>query len=76
MEDVSAGRMGCLLVEDQTLMAELLRSMLQTSPQIGVIRLAQSVEEACRLIDRLPPDLLILDLAYPMVMASRWPCIC
>jgi two-component system NarL family response regulator len=65
MEDVSAGGMGCLLVEDQTLMAELLRSMLQTSPQIGVIRLAQSVEEACRLIDRLPPDLLILDLGLP-----------
>ena len=65
MEDISAGGMGCLLVEDQTLMAELLRSMLQTSPQVGVIRLARSVEEACRLIDRLPPDLLILDLGLP-----------
>jgi DNA-binding NarL/FixJ family response regulator len=65
MEDISPGGMDCLLVEDQTLMAELLRSMLQTSPQFGVIRLAQSIEEACRLIDRLPPDLLILDLGLP-----------
>jgi DNA-binding NarL/FixJ family response regulator len=65
MEDIISGGMGCLLVEDQTLMAELLRSMLQTSPQVGVIRLARSVEEACRLIDRLPPDLLILDLGLP-----------
>ena len=42
MEVISPG-MSCLLVEDQTLMAELLRSMLQTSPKVGVIRLAQSV---------------------------------
>jgi DNA-binding NarL/FixJ family response regulator len=52
-------------VEDQTLMAELLRSILQTSPQVGVIRLAKSVQEACRLIDQIPPDLLILDLGLP-----------
>ena len=64
MEDIRPG-MGCLLVEDQTLMAELLRSMLQTSPQVGVTRLAQSVQEACRLIDQVPPDLLILDLGLP-----------
>jgi len=48
MEDVSAGVMDCLLLEYQTLMAELVRSMLQTSPQIGLLRLAQSAEEACR----------------------------
>ena len=64
MEVISPG-MSCLLVEDQTLMAELLRSMLQTSPQVGVIRLAQSVEEACRMIDQVLPDLLILDLGLP-----------
>jgi DNA-binding NarL/FixJ family response regulator len=46
-------------------MAELLRSMLQTSPQVGVIRIARSVEEACHLIDQVPPDLLILDLGLP-----------
>ena len=55
--------MGCLLVEDQTLMAELMRRSLQTSPKIGLIRIAQSAVEACRLIDGLPPDLLILDEA-------------
>ena len=64
MKDVSPG-LSCLLVEDQTLMAELLRSILQTSPQVGVIRLAKSVQEACRLIDQIPPDLLILDLGLP-----------
>ena len=64
MGDVGPG-LSCLLVEDQTLMAELLRSMLQTSPQIGVIRLARSVEEACHLIDQVTPDLLILDLGLP-----------
>ena len=64
MGDIVKG-LSCLLVEDQTLMAELLRSMLQTSPQVGVIRLAQSVQEACDLIDQVPPDLLILDLGLP-----------
>lgn len=54
---VSLGRMqssgpglNCLLVEDQTLVAELLRGLLQ---------------EGCRLIDQMPPDLLILDLGLP-----------
>ena len=64
MENVSPG-LSCLLVEDQTLMAELLRTMLQTSPQIRVVRIARSVEEACHLIDQVPPDLLILDLGLP-----------
>ena len=64
VKNVSPG-LSCLLVEDQTLMAVLLRTMLQTSPQVGVIRLARSVEEACHLIDQVPPDLLILDLGLP-----------
>lgn len=69
---VSLGRMqssgpglNCLLVEDQTLVAELLRGLLQTSPQVGSVRLAHSVQEGCRLIDQMPPDLLILDLGLP-----------
>ena len=57
--------LNCLLVEDQTLVAELLRGLLQTSPQVGSVRLAHSVQEGCRLIDQMPPDLLILDLGLP-----------
>ena len=37
--------LNCLLVEDQTLVAELLRGLLQTSPQVGSVRLAHSVQE-------------------------------
>ena len=57
--------LNCLLVEDQTLVAELLRGLLQTSPQVGSVRLAHSVQEGCQLIDQRPPDLLILDLGLP-----------
>jgi DNA-binding NarL/FixJ family response regulator len=57
--------LNCLLVEDQTLVAELLRGLLQVSQQVACVRIAPSVQEACRLIDQLPPDLLILDLGLP-----------
>ena len=62
---VEGSALNCLLVEDQTLMVELLCGMLQTIRQIDGLRVAHSVRDACGLIDQRVPDLLILDLALP-----------
>ena len=56
----------CLIVEDQVMFLQLLRSMLEAIPGIEVRATAFSQAEAialCRTDD--PPELLILDLSLP-----------
>ena len=56
----------CLIVEDQVMFLQLLRSMLEGMPGLRVVACASSQAEAsaiCRSAE--PPDLVILDLALP-----------
>lgn len=57
--------MKCLLVEDQVLFAELLCGMLRSSSIINSVSIAPSVSQALQLINRSPPDILVLDLNLP-----------
>ena len=62
----SSGRLQCLIVEDQLMFQQLLRSMLEALPGLEVKATATTQAEAiahCSGED--PPDLLILDLALP-----------
>ena len=61
-----SGRLQCLIVEDQLMFQQLLRSMLEALPGLEVKATATTQAEAiahCSGED--PPDLLILDLALP-----------
>jgi DNA-binding NarL/FixJ family response regulator len=61
-----ATRLQCLIVEDQLMFQQLLRSMLEAMPGLEVKATATTQAEAiahCSGED--PPDLLILDLALP-----------
>ena len=56
----------CLIVEDQVMFLQLLRSMLDAIPGLRVVASATTQADAiafCRSAD--PPDLVILDLALP-----------
>jgi len=56
----------CLIVEDQVMFLQLLRSMLEAVPGLSVVASATTQADAiafCRSND--PPDLVILDLALP-----------
>ncbi|QCH15417.1 response regulator transcription factor [Synechococcus sp. CB0101] len=56
----------CLIVEDQVMFLQLLRSMLEAVPGLSVVASATTQADAiafCRSDD--PPDLVILDLALP-----------
>ena len=56
----------CLIVEDQVMFLQLLRSMLEAIPGLRVVASATTQADAiafCRSAD--PPDLVILDLALP-----------
>jgi len=56
----------CLIVEDQVMFLQLLRSMLEALPGLEVRAVATTQAEALLLCNGdQPPDLLILDLALP-----------
>ena len=56
----------CLIVEDQLMFLQLLRSMLEALPGLEVYATATSQAEAIALCSgENPPDLLVLDLALP-----------
>lgn len=57
--------MRCLIVEDQLMFLQLLRSMLQALPGIEISAVASSQSEALACCQADPPDLLILDLSLP-----------
>lgn len=55
----------CLIVEDQTILLELLVGLLQQRNAQVSVACAQSVSAAIAACTALPPDLLILDMALP-----------
>ncbi|MBI4665174.1 MAG: chemotaxis-specific protein-glutamate methyltransferase CheB [Nitrospinae bacterium] len=59
------GTIKVLLVDDSMVALTLLRRMLSTSPDIEVIGMAQSGEEALRMIPALDPAVVLTDLHMP-----------
>jgi len=57
--------LNCLVVEDHTLIGQLLVGILRASPGIGGVRLATTTAEAVREAVDTDVDLLILDLRLP-----------
>jgi DNA-binding NarL/FixJ family response regulator len=61
-----AGRsLTCLVVEDHTLIGQLLAGVLRTLPGIGPVSLATTVADGIAAGIRQHPDILILDLSLP-----------
>jgi CheY-like chemotaxis protein len=54
-----------LLVDDSQLFLGTLRRLLDTLSSIVVVGLAASGQEALELVDRLKPDVMLMDLAMP-----------
>ena len=56
-----------VIADDHTVLRAGLRAFLteQTDPPIAVVAEAASAEEAIEIVERLAPDLLLLDLAMP-----------
>jgi two-component system, NarL family, response regulator LiaR len=63
-----------LVVDDQVVVAEGLRVVLNASPTISVIGLAFDGQQALEQVERLQPDLVLMDLQMPVmngVQATR-----
>lgn len=55
----------CLVVEDQTMIRQMLMRLLLQEPQLELLPGASSAAEAISACAELKPDLLILDIALP-----------
>jgi two-component system, NarL family, response regulator NreC len=56
-----------LLVEDQTLLREGIKTLLSFQANLEVVGEAGNGLEAIRLVDKLQPDLVLMDLSMPLM---------
>lgn len=63
-------RLKVLLVDDSTLMAKILSSMLTATGDIDVVGIAQNGQDALELAESLFPDLILLDVNMPIMDGS------
>ena len=70
-----------MIADDQTILAEGIKSVLETSDQIEVIALVSDGAEAIRKIAENKPDVVLLDIRMPNMngvvatkeIKTRWP---
>ncbi len=56
-----------LIAEDSVTVRELLKSMLESDPEISVVGEAKDGEEAVRLTETLAPDVVTMDIRMPLM---------
>jgi two-component system response regulator NreC len=70
-----------LIVEDHTILREGLKSLLSTNPELEIVGEAGDGREAIYLVEKLTPDLVMMDLSMPRMdgmeaireIKRRWP---
>jgi two-component system, NarL family, response regulator NreC len=61
------GKIAVLLVDDHVLVRQGLRCVLETDPEIEIVGEAGDGQSAGELVDRLRPDVVLMDLTLPRV---------
>jgi DNA-binding NarL/FixJ family response regulator len=72
-----------VIADDQALFREGLRTILSTRPEMEVVGEAANGEDAVALVERLQPDVVLMDLQMPVMdgiqatarIRDRWPTI-
>lgn len=65
VREAAAGPVAVLIADDHVIAREGLRSMLETSPLVRLVGEARDGREALALVDRLRPDLVLMDYKMP-----------
>ena len=66
-EEVARSRIRVLLVDDQALFREGLRTLLSLTPDLEIVGEAEDGEDAIRQAARLDPDVVLMDLKMPIL---------
>src|SRR3989442_11851114 len=56
-----------LLADDHTLVRQGLRALLQAEPDIEIVSEAETGRQAVQLTKRLTPDVVVMDIAMPLL---------
>ena len=70
-----------IIAEDHTILREGLKALLTINPEIEIVGEAEDGREAIRLVEKLDPDLVMMDLSMPRMdgmqaireIKRRWP---
>jgi len=65
LQEVGSVELRIVLVEDQTVVREGLRQLMESDPELKVVGEAATVADAVALAGRLRPDVILLDLKLP-----------
>ncbi|MET8021775.1 response regulator [Streptomyces decoyicus] len=63
--DATGSPRGVLLCDDNEMLLEALREVVQAQPDLDVVGTASHAEQAIRLARRHQPDLVVLDVRFP-----------
>ncbi len=59
------GTVAVMIVDDHRVVGQGVRSYLESFPDVKVVAVAQSGEQALRLLEESPPDVVVMDLLMP-----------
>ena len=65
MSGAALPRIRVLIVEDSPVIRELLRHIIEADPRLELVMAVESAEEALRVLDRVRPDVVSLDIRLP-----------
>ncbi len=74
-DESSKSSIRVLLADDHKIVRAGIRQFLEQDPQIQVIAEASDGKEACELIEKQPPDVIVLDIQMPKmsgIEVTRW----
>jgi DNA-binding NarL/FixJ family response regulator len=60
-----------LIVDDQMVVCEGLQAILSTAPDVEVLGSASNGEEAVEMVERLMPDVVLMDLKMPVMNGAQ-----
>ena len=67
VEDSASNRLRVLMVEDSTIMAKIMSTMLQVAGDIEIAGIARNGQEALAMMEVLPHDVVLLDVNMPVM---------
>ena len=65
MDDINMKKINVLLVEDTAVQRELISYLLESDPNIDVIARVNDGDEAIRILERIEPDVILMDVNMP-----------